>query len=173
MKLQTYKNEILYYLGSEQQRCWSACTDAEADLCLCCSHMAQTGFLMMWLIYDFQSRFPGWYGRRRGGGRRSRHKLYTEWWWRLVIVTSLDFKFRQFWNCNFSNWNDSFEIFFWKSTVKNSDTRTSCCNYPKSWTVWFYDRVMRPKDADGMANRVHPDLIALLGAVWYGSTLFA
>ena len=24
--------------------------DAQADLCLCCSHMAKTGFLMMWLI---------------------------------------------------------------------------------------------------------------------------
>ena len=24
--------------------------DAQADLCLCCSHMAKPGFLMMWLI---------------------------------------------------------------------------------------------------------------------------
>ena len=36
---------------------------------------------------------------------------------------------------------------------------------------------MRPKDADGMANRVDPDQTATLGvplgAVWSGSTLFA
>ena len=25
--------------------------DAQADLYLCCSHMAKKGFLMMWLIY--------------------------------------------------------------------------------------------------------------------------
>ena len=31
--------EILYYLSSEQQRRWSDCADAQADLRLCCSHM--------------------------------------------------------------------------------------------------------------------------------------
>ena len=30
----------LYYLDSEQQRCSSDCVDAQADLRLCCSHMA-------------------------------------------------------------------------------------------------------------------------------------
>ena len=30
----------IYYLGSEQQRHWSDCADAQADLRLCCSHMA-------------------------------------------------------------------------------------------------------------------------------------
>ena len=34
------KLEILYYLGSEQQRCWTDSADMKADLCLCCSHMA-------------------------------------------------------------------------------------------------------------------------------------
>ena len=34
MKLPT--SEISYYLGSEQQRCWSDCVDAHADLHLCC-----------------------------------------------------------------------------------------------------------------------------------------
>ena len=32
--------EVLYYPGSEQQMCWSDCGDVQADLCLCCSHMA-------------------------------------------------------------------------------------------------------------------------------------
>ena len=37
-------------LSSEQQRCWSDCANAQADLHLCCSHMAKTGFLMTRLI---------------------------------------------------------------------------------------------------------------------------
>ena len=40
----------IYYLSSEQQKCWSDYADAQTDLHLCCSHMAKTGFLMMWLI---------------------------------------------------------------------------------------------------------------------------
>ena len=41
-----------YYLGSEheQQRCWSDCAHAQADLRLRCSHMTLTLFLMTWLI---------------------------------------------------------------------------------------------------------------------------
>ena len=34
----------MYYLVSEQQRRWSDCADAQADLRLCCSHIAQQGF---------------------------------------------------------------------------------------------------------------------------------
>ena len=36
--------------GSEKQRRWSSCADAQADLCLCCSHMAKAGFFMTWLM---------------------------------------------------------------------------------------------------------------------------
>ena len=39
LKFQLYILEILYYLSSEQQRHWSDCVDAQADLRLCCSHM--------------------------------------------------------------------------------------------------------------------------------------
>ena len=60
-----------------------------------------------------------------------------------------------------------------RKNPKISDTRKNCCNYPKSWTVCFYDRVMCPKDADGMANSVDPDQTAPLGSVWSGSTQFA
>ena len=49
MKLQRKELEILYYLGSEQQRRWSDCADAQADLRLCCLHMTWTGFLITWL----------------------------------------------------------------------------------------------------------------------------
>ena len=42
--------QALYYLGSGQQRHWSDCADAQADLPLCCSHMAYFVFLMTWLI---------------------------------------------------------------------------------------------------------------------------
>ena len=42
--------EVLYYPSREQQRRWSDCADAQADLHLCCSHMILTGFLITWLI---------------------------------------------------------------------------------------------------------------------------
>ena len=35
------------------------------------------------------------------------------------------------------------------------------CNYPNIRTVWLYHRVISPKDADGMANSVDPNQIAL------------
>ena len=44
-------------------------------------------------------------------------------------------------------------------------------NHSKIWTMWLYNRVMHPKDADGMANSVDPDQTA--PAVWSGSALFA
>ena len=40
-------------LSSEKQRCWSHCEDAQADLRLCCSHMAKMGFFMTRLIYIY------------------------------------------------------------------------------------------------------------------------
>ena len=56
---------------------------------------------------------------------------------------------------------------------KYSDTQKICCNHSKIWTMWLYQRVMSPNDADGMANSVDPDQTAPLGAVWSGSALFA
>ena len=41
------------------------------------------------------------------------------------------------------------------------------------WIKWLYQRMMHPKDPDGMANSVDPDKTAPLGAVWSGSILFA
>ena len=35
-----------------KQRRWSVCADAQADLRLCCSHLAKPGVLMTWLIYS-------------------------------------------------------------------------------------------------------------------------
>ena len=40
LKFRIYKLEVSFCLGSEQQRRWSDCADAQADLRLCCSHMA-------------------------------------------------------------------------------------------------------------------------------------
>ena len=40
LKLWTEQVYISYYQRSEQQRCWSDCTDAQADLHLCSLHMA-------------------------------------------------------------------------------------------------------------------------------------
>ena len=39
--------------------------------------------------------------------------------------------------------------------------------------MWFYEKVMGPKDADRMVNSVDPDQTAHLEAVWSGFTLFA
>ena len=36
-----------------------------------------------------------------------------------------------------------------------------CCKRPKILTKWLYHRVMHPKDADGMANRVGPSQTSL------------
>ena len=44
LKFRIWKLEVLYYLGSEQQRCWSDCADAQADLHLCCAHYGKTRF---------------------------------------------------------------------------------------------------------------------------------
>ena len=43
---------------------------------------------------------------------------------------------------------------------KYSDTQKICCNHSKIWTMWFYHRVMSPRDADGMANSADPDQTA-------------
>ena len=64
-------------------------------------------------------------------------------------------------------------IILWKirkypKNPKNSDTPKICCDHPKIWTRWLYQRVMHPKDAAGIANSVDP-----LGAVWSWSALFA
>ena len=40
LKCWIYKPEVSFCLGSEQQRRWSDCADAQAGLRLCCSHMA-------------------------------------------------------------------------------------------------------------------------------------
>ena len=39
LKFWLQKLKTSHYLGSEQQRRWSDCADAQADLRLCCSHM--------------------------------------------------------------------------------------------------------------------------------------
>ena len=50
---------------------------------------------------------------------------------------------------------------------KNSDTKTIAVIIQKIPTIWIYLRVMRPKDADGMANIVDPDQTAPLGSRVY------
>ena len=44
IKLNIKNLVILYYLGGDQQRPWSDCADAQAELSLCCSHMAKHVF---------------------------------------------------------------------------------------------------------------------------------
>ena len=44
--------------------------------------------------------------------------------------------------------------------LNSENNRTSktvqCCNYPRICTMWFYHKVMCPKDADRMANSLDP-----------------
>ena len=40
LKFWIKKLQVLYYLMSEQQRCWSDCADAQAEVHLCCLHIA-------------------------------------------------------------------------------------------------------------------------------------
>ena len=63
--------------------------------------------------------------------------------------------------------------FRYRKFPKYSDTPKICCNHSKIWTMWLYRRVMNPNDAGGMPNSVDLDQTAPLGAVWFGSALFA
>ena len=56
---------------------------------------------------------------------------------------------------------------------KYSDTQIFCCNHPKFSTMWLYNSVMSPNNADGMGKSVDPDQTAPVGAVWSGCALFA
>ena len=42
-----------------------------------------------------------------------------------------------------------------KTKIQKFRHSKNCCKRPKIWTMWFYHRVMHPKDAAGMANSVH------------------
>ena len=44
-----------------------------------------------------------------------------------------------------------------------------CCNHPKGLTKWLFLNVLHPKDTEGIANSIDPDL----GAVFSGSALLA
>ena len=61
----------------------------------------------------------------------------------------------------------------YRKVPKYSDTQKICYKHSKIWTMWLYHRVLSPKDADRMANNVDPDQTAPLGAVQFGSALFA
>ena len=61
----------------------------------------------------------------------------------------------------------------YRKVPKYSDTQKIWYNHSKIWTMWLYHTAMSPNDADGMANSVDPHQTAPLGAVWYGSALFA
>ena len=41
-----HKASILYFVGSEKQRCWSDCTDGQAVLQLCCLQFLATRLKM-------------------------------------------------------------------------------------------------------------------------------
>ena len=53
----TAQHQLLIKLSSEQQRCWSDCADAQADLCLCCFRIwRKRRFRMTWLNWKKDSK---------------------------------------------------------------------------------------------------------------------
>ena len=44
LKFRIYKPDVAFCFGSEQQRRWSDCADAQVDLRLCCSHRHKAHF---------------------------------------------------------------------------------------------------------------------------------
>ena len=53
-----------------------------------------------------------------------------------------------------------YNVKYYRKIPKYADTQKICCNHPKIWTRWLYQRVMHPKDAAGIANSVDPDQTA-------------
>ena len=49
---------------------------------------------------------------------------------------------------------------YYRKFPEYSDTQKICCNHSKIWTLWLYQRVTSPNDADGMANSVDSDQTA-------------
>ena len=48
----------------------------------------------------------------------------------------------------------------YRKTYENGTPKNNYRSYSKTETVWFYNAVMRPEDADGMAKSVVPDQTA-------------
>ena len=61
-----YRLEVSFCLGSEQQRRWSDCADAQADLCLCCSHLAYDTFSHV--VAQMQNKTDKYVGQRAFNG---------------------------------------------------------------------------------------------------------
>ena len=54
----------------------------------------------------------------------------------------------------------TWRLAIYSKNPKNSDTRKTGCNHPKSRTRCLSQRVMHPKYAEGIANSVDPDQTA-------------
>ena len=75
------------------------------------------------------------------------------------------------WQKQVFSWRGSYLVKTYCKKFENFRHLKYGCNYPKIWTIWFYHRIIHPKDADRMTNSVEPDQNA--PSVWSGSTLFA
>ena len=64
------------------------------------------------------------------------------------------------------NWGS---LLYYRKFPKYSDTQKISSDHSKIWTMWLYNRVMSPNDADGMANSVDPDQTAQQrhSILWY------
>ena len=105
---------------------------------------------------------PGWSESSLGAHAML---LVLSWMAQIYSLCNLKIKFREhwvqklLWSIKLLRMHSKMQF---RKKPKYSDTRKICCNYPKRLTVWFYDRVMHPKDADKMANSVDLDQTAPL-----------
>ena len=169
-----------------QLRLWSDWADAQADLSLRWTHNHFVGFVRLWLkltwlmldritfYHTFGKTaaikclisFSAWFTVKNPENwdtpKTTLQLDSTQWFYIQVTVMCLK-DADSHWFC--------FTHLIYCKFPKYSDTQKICCNHTKIWTMWLYNRVMSPNDADGMANSVDPDQTA--PAVWSGSALFA
>ena len=142
-----------------QQRLRSAWASAQSDQSLSCalSGYLRTQALFMGTGKTDQSGCPDWSESSLGAGLTCHFVGFVM---RRLICWS---------NCGCSSTVRSPSVrcgrwFTYCKNPKNLDTWKHCCNDPKVWTRWLYDRVMHPQDADRMANSVDwtPENLAVM-----------
>ena len=68
-------------------------------------------------------------------------------WWKCVKMLKTGFA-KSYKSVHYHLRNLMYRYF---KNLKILDTQKNCCNYPKILTMWFYHRVMCPKETIGMA----------------------
>ena len=174
LKFRLLQAEVLNYPGSEQQRCWSDCADAQADLRFCCLHMAKTSFLMTWLFwfsFKFNTRhfFLATNSWNPSCWARVVQVLFNSILWQTfsaIVIWLISKLFRLFHKPNI-RWGQAgasktYKIMCAKQRFRSAWTSVQCdqSSLCPLRTLSFY---MRTENSDHWVI-VHADLCFLLGA---------